>query len=84
MNIVIVRVRADVNDAVHVEVEVVELGNLMLFDHLAEARVSLWEPPIEFWNTHDRKPKSSVSQIKTKFSEIEMPGILRGNIEKIG
>jgi hypothetical protein len=41
VNIVIIRVRADVNDAVHVEVEVVELGNLMLFDHLAEARVSL-------------------------------------------
>jgi len=41
-----------VDDPVHVEVEVVELGNLVLLDHLAEAGVPLRKPAVKFWNSH--------------------------------
>ena len=41
------------DDAVHVQVKVVKLRDLVLFDDLAEARVSLAQPAIKFWHSHD-------------------------------
>ena len=52
MHIIVVWMRADVDDAVHVEVQVVELGDLMLLDDLAEARVALGEPAIKLGHSH--------------------------------
>ena len=52
MRVVVVRVRANVDDAVHVQVQVVEFGDLVLLDDLAEARVTLAEPPVELGHPH--------------------------------
>lgn len=52
MNVIIVRVRADVDNSVHVEVKIVELGNLMFLDHLAQAWIPLRQPSVKLWDSH--------------------------------
>lgn len=52
MRIVVVGMGADMDDAVHVEVKVVEIRNLVFLDHFAQTWISLTEPSIEFWNSH--------------------------------
>ena len=42
---------AVVDNAVHVEVEVIELGNAILSDQLRDSRVALGEPSEEFGDT---------------------------------
>lgn len=42
---------AVVDDAVHVEVEVIELGNAVLGDQLRNGRIALREPSEEFRDT---------------------------------
>ena len=42
---------AVVNNAVHVEVEVIELGNAVLSDQLRDSRITLREPSEEFRDT---------------------------------
>ena len=44
-------VGAVVNNAVHIKVEVVELGNAVLSDELRDRRVALGEPSEELGNT---------------------------------
>jgi hypothetical protein len=44
-------VGAVVDNAVHVEVEVVELGNAVLGDQLRDRRIALREPSEELGNT---------------------------------
>jgi hypothetical protein len=44
-------VGAVVDDAVHVEVEVIELGNAVLGDQLRDSRIALREPPEELGDT---------------------------------
>ncbi len=53
VGVVVVGVRADVDDAVHVEVQVVELGDLVLLHHLAQAGVALAQPAVELGHSHD-------------------------------
>ena len=48
----IIRMRAVVDDSVHVQVKVVELWDLVLLDHLTQAGVPLRQPAIEFWDPH--------------------------------
>ena len=52
VRIVIVGVGADVDDAIHVEVEIVKLWDLVLLHHLAEAGVPLTQPPVKLGDTH--------------------------------
>ena len=52
VRVVIVGVGADVDDAVHVKVQVVELRDLVLLDHFTEAGVALTEPAVELGDTH--------------------------------
>ena len=52
VRVVIVGVGADVDDAVHVKVQVVELRDLVLLHHLTEAGVALAEPPIKLGDSH--------------------------------
>ena len=52
VRVVIIGVGADVDDAVHVKVQVVEFGNLVLLDDLAQARVALAQPAIELGYPH--------------------------------
>ena len=61
VHVVIVRMGADVDDAVHVQVEVVELRNLMFLDYLAEAGVPLRKPAVELGNSHRKNLKTSLS-----------------------
>lgn len=42
---------AVVNNAVHVEIEVIELGNAVLGNQLRDSRVALREPSEEFGDT---------------------------------
>lgn len=52
----VVGVRAGVDDAVHVEVEVVELGEEgEVGDDVVHAHVALREPAVEFRNAHGRR-----------------------------
>ena len=52
MHITVIGMQADVDDAVHVEVQVVKLGDLKLLDNLAEAGVALGEPAIKLGHSH--------------------------------
>ena len=52
VRVVIVGVGADVDDAVHVKVQVVELRDLILLDHFTEAGVALAEPAVELGDSH--------------------------------
>ena len=52
VRVVIVGVGADVDDAVHVKVQVVKLWDLVFLDHLTEAGVALAEPPIKLGDSH--------------------------------
>ena len=52
VRVVIVGVGADVNDAVHVKVKVVELWDLIFLHHFTEAGVPLTEPPVKLWDSH--------------------------------
>ena len=54
VRVVIVGVGADVDDAVHVKVQVVELRDLVLLDHFTEAGVALAEPAVELGDSHLR------------------------------
>ena len=49
-----VLMRAVVDNAVHVEVEAVELGDAVLCDELRDRRISLRHPSEELRDTHDR------------------------------
>jgi len=46
-----VAVRAVMDDAVHIEVEAVELGDSVLCDELRDGRIALREPAEKFGNT---------------------------------
>ena len=52
VRVVVVGVRANVDDAVHVQVQVVEFGDLVLLDDLAEAGIALAEPSVELGHPH--------------------------------
>ena len=52
VRVVIVGVGADVDDAVHVKIQVVELWDLVFLHNLTEAGVALAEPPIELGDSH--------------------------------
>ena len=52
VRIVIVGMRADVDDAVHVEVEVVKLGNLVFLHHFTQTGIPLTQPSVELGDTH--------------------------------
>ena len=69
VRIVIVGVGADVDDAVHVEVEVVKLWDLVLLHHLAEAGVPFTKPPVELGDTHPglKKRASLVQNFINRF-----------------
>ena len=41
------------NDAVHINVEIIDIrARLIAAQNLIDLRVSLGDPPIEFWDTH--------------------------------
>ena len=52
VRIVIVGVGADVDDAVHVKVQVIKLWDLVFLDHFTEAGVAFAEPPVELGDSH--------------------------------
>ena len=52
MRIVVIRVGTNVNDAIHVKIEVVKLRYLVLLDNFTEAGIPFTKPSVEFWDTH--------------------------------
>ena len=72
VSIIVIRMWAGVDDTVHVEVQVVELGDLVLLDDLAEARVALAQPPVELGDPHPAG-SGSFSSFVFKFSTIQNP-----------
>ena len=52
VRVVIIGVGADVDDAVHVKVQVIKLWDLVFLDHFTEAGVALTEPPVELGDSH--------------------------------
>ena len=52
VRIVIVGVRADVDDSVHVQVEVVKLRNLVFLHNFTETGIPLTEPSVELGDPH--------------------------------
>ena len=52
VRIVIVGMGADVDDAVHVQVQVVKLRNLVFLHNFTETGIPLTEPSVELGDTH--------------------------------
>ena len=55
VRVIIIGMGADVDDPVHVQVQVIELWDLVLLHHLTQAGVPLRQPSIEFGHTHRHK-----------------------------
>ena len=60
------------DDAVHVEVEVVELGNLVFLHHLTQAGVPLGKPAIKLGNSHPEVLVVKHLKYDFTFSEIKI------------
>ena len=69
VRIIVVWVRADVNDPIHIQIKVVKFRYLVLLHNFAEAWVALTQPAIKFGDTHcgvvSQSPSSSSQFIRT-------------------
>ena len=52
VRIIIIGVRTDVDDSIHVQIEIVKLRNLIFLHHLAQTWIPLTQPPIKLRNPH--------------------------------
>ena len=52
VRVVIIGMRADVDDAVHVEIQIVKLRNLIFLDDFTETWIPLRQPAVKLWNSH--------------------------------
>ena len=54
------------DDPIHVQVEIIKLGNLVLLDHLGKARIPFRHIPIKFRNTHFSKQFETKKRLRIK------------------
>ena len=52
VRIIIIGVRADVDDSIHVQIEIVKLRNLIFLHHFTQTWIPLTQPTIKLRNPH--------------------------------
>ena len=64
VRIIIIGMRTIVNDPIHIQVQIVEFRDLMLFNDFTQTWISLTEPAVKFWYSHIAKLGSKFSIAK--------------------